>query len=160
MCRTLLCITQYVNHLLKSQCSDAHQAVLAALVFFRIAFESLRAFRFGEFPNDSALGQLYLSYAALNQALAGHATEIPSGELDLSSLTPEQRSKAIVCLRAIAEQARALTRGLVTYDAGNEYILATPRDQPDDPQAEKRYMEIAREKAAAHPNLKYVFSAK
>jgi hypothetical protein len=110
--------------------------------------------------NDSALGLLNLSYAALNQAIAGHATEIPSGELDLSSLTPEQRSRAIVCLRTIAEQARALMQSLVSYDVGNEYILTTARDQLDDPQAEKRYMEIAREKADAHPTLKYVFSAK
>ena len=110
--------------------------------------------------NDSALAQLNLAYAALNQAIVGYATETPSGELDLSTLTPEQRSTAVVCLRAIAERARGLMRGLVTYNVGNEYILATPGDQLDDPQAEKRYAEMAREKAKAYPTLKYIFSAK
>jgi hypothetical protein len=110
--------------------------------------------------NDSALGQLNLSYSALDQAIVGHATETPSGDIDLSTLTPEQRSTAVVRLRNIAEQARALMRSLVTYDTANEYILVTPRDQLDDPQAEQRYMAIAREKTEAHPTLKYVFSAK
>jgi hypothetical protein len=110
--------------------------------------------------HDSALGQLDRSYAALNQAIVGQATETPSGELDLSTLTPEQRSTAITCLRTIAEQARALMRSLVTYDVGNEYILLTPRDQLDDPRAEQRYMAIARQKAEAHPALEYIFNAK
>ncbi len=110
--------------------------------------------------NDSALGHLNLSYSALDQAIVSHATETTSGDLDLSTLTPEQRSKAVECLRTIAEQARALMRSLVTYDAGNEYILLTPRDQLDDPEAEKRYMAISRAKAEAHPALKYIFSAK
>jgi hypothetical protein len=116
----------------------------------RVTFES----------NASLKGQLNVAYGALNQAIAGHATETPSGELDLSTLTAAQRSTVVVCLRSIAEQARSVMRGLVSYNINNEYILVTPHDQLDDPQAEKQYTKIARENFDAHPALQYTFSAK
>jgi len=109
--------------------------------------------------NAGAKGQLNLAYNALDQAIVGHATETHSGDLDLSTLTAAQRSTVVACLRSIAEQARGVMRSLVSYDADNEYILVTPRDQLDNPNAMKRYMEIARERAEAHPALKYTFSA-
>jgi hypothetical protein len=110
--------------------------------------------------NTSSKGQLNVAYAALNQAIVGHATETPSGQLDLSTLTPAQRSTVVACLRSIAEQARIVMRGLVSYNINNEFILVTPHDQLDDPQAEKQYAKIARENFDAHPALQYTFSAK
>jgi hypothetical protein len=110
--------------------------------------------------NASSKGQLNLAYAALDQAIFGHANQTPSGELDLSTLTAAQRATVVACLHSIAEQARSVIRGLVSYSINNEYILVTPYDQLDDPQAEKQYDKIARENIAAHPALQYTFSAK
>jgi len=111
-------------------------------------------------PNASSIVQLNVAYAALDQAIVGHVTEIPSGELDLSTLNPAQRSTVIACLRSIAGQARSVMRGLVSYNIDNEYILVTPHNQLDDPQGDKQYAKIARENFAAHPALQYAFSAK
>jgi hypothetical protein len=110
--------------------------------------------------NTSSTGQLNAAYATLNQAIIGHATETPSGQLDLSTLNAAQRSTVIACLRSIAEQARSVMRGLVSYNINNEFILVTPHDQLDDPQAEKQYAKIAQENSEAHPALQYAFSAK
>ena len=108
----------------------------------------------------SASGQLYLAYAALDQAILGHAIETPTGEIDVSTLTAAQRSMAIECLRAIAEQARSVMLRLLIFDAANEYILSTPLDQLDTPEAEKRYSQIFKEKMEAHPAANFVFGGK
>ena len=110
--------------------------------------------------NTSAVGQLKTAYAALDQAIAGHATETPSGELDLSTLSAAQRSTVIERLRAIAEQTRRVMSDLVDYSNENEYIFSTPRGQLDDPEALKRFATIARKNADAHPDLQYVFGPK
>jgi hypothetical protein len=106
----------------------------------------------------SATGQLFLAYAALDQAIIGHALQTPSGEIDISTLNAAQRSTAVECLRAIAERARGVTQSLTTYDVANEYILSTPLDQLDEPQAEERYSKIAKEKKDARPVVKFIFS--
>lgn len=108
----------------------------------------------------SASGQLYLAYAALDKAIIGHAIETPSGEIDVSTLTAAQRSTAIECLRGIAEQARGVLLRLVIIDAANEYILSTPLDQLDTPEAGKRYMQIFKEKREAHPAANFTFGGK
>jgi hypothetical protein len=110
--------------------------------------------------NDSAVGQLKSAYAALDLAITGHATESPSGELDLSTLNPAQRATVIERLRSIAVQARTVMSDLVSYNVENEYILTTPHNQLDDPQALKRFQIIASKNANAHPGLRYTFSAK
>ncbi|HEY6924159.1 MAG TPA: hypothetical protein VI653_11875 [Steroidobacteraceae bacterium] len=108
----------------------------------------------------SASGQLYLAYAALDKAIIGHAIETASGDIDVSTLTAAQRSTAIECLRAIAEQARSVMLRLVIIDAANEYILSTPLDQLDTPEAGKRYMQIFKEKREAHPAANFAFGGK
>jgi hypothetical protein len=108
--------------------------------------------------STSTIGQLNLAYAALDQAVIGHAMETSSGEIDVSTLNAAQRSTAVECLRAIAENARKVVRGLVIYDAGNDYILSTPLDQLDEPQAEMRYSKILKEKMETHPAAKFIFS--
>jgi hypothetical protein len=110
--------------------------------------------------NASAVGQLKNAYGALDLAIADHATETPSGDLDLSSLNPAQRSIVIERLRSIAEQARRVMSDLVSYNVENEYILSTPHDQLDDPQALKRWLIISSKNTAAHPGLRYAFSTK
>jgi hypothetical protein len=105
----------------------------------------------------SASGQLYLAYGALDQAITGRAKENPSGEIDVSMLTPTERLTAVDCLHAIAERARTVMRRLLIYDAGNEYILSTPLDQLDTPEAGKRYSEIFKEKMDAHPAANFAF---
>jgi hypothetical protein len=104
----------------------------------------------------SASGQLYLAYAALDQAIIGHAIETQPGEIDVSTLTAVQRATAVECLRAIAERARTLTLRLVIYYAANEYILSTPLDQLDTSESGKRYTRIFEETLEAHPAAKYV----
>jgi hypothetical protein len=110
--------------------------------------------------NTSSIVQLNAAYVALDQTLAGRITETPSGELDLSTLTPAQRSTVIACLHSIAEQARSVMRGLVNYNIDNEFILVTPHSQLDDPQATKQYEKIAHDNFAAHPAVQYSFSAR
>lgn len=108
--------------------------------------------------STSASGQLYLAYAALDQAIIGHAERTPSGDIDVSTLTPAQRASIDECLRAIAEQARTVMRQLVTFDAGNEYLLTIPLDQLGEAQAEDRYSHILKEKMEAHPAAKFAFA--
>jgi len=108
--------------------------------------------------SSSATGQLSLGYAALDQALIGHVTVTPSGEIDVSALTAVQRSMVVERLRAIAEDARVVMRQLLIYDASNEFILSTPLDQLDTPEAGKRYLRIQREKVDAHPAATFVFA--
>jgi hypothetical protein len=107
--------------------------------------------------STGANGQLSVAYAALDQVIIGRAAATPSGDLDLSALTADQRSQAIECLRAIAEHARIVLRQLLIYDAGNDFILATALDQLDTPEAAKRYEEIHGSKLAAHPSANYAF---
>jgi hypothetical protein len=106
----------------------------------------------------SANGQLSLAYAALDQAMIGHAVATPSGDIDVSTLTVAQRAAVDECLRAIAEQARTVMRQLVIFDSGNEYLLTVPLDQLAEPQAENRYSQILREKMEAHAAAKFVFA--
>jgi len=106
----------------------------------------------------SANGQLSLAYAALDQAIIGHAIATPSGDIDVSMLTAAQRSSVDECLRAIAEQARTVMRQLVIFDAGNEYLLSIPLDQLGETEAENRYSQILKEKMDAHPAAKFVFA--
>jgi len=105
----------------------------------------------------SASGQLSLAYAALDQTIIGHATETPSGEIDVSTLTVAQRSMAVERLRAIAEHARDVIRHLLIYDAGNEFILSTPLDQLDTPEAGKRYSQIYERELEVHPAANFAF---
>jgi hypothetical protein len=106
----------------------------------------------------SSSGQLYQAYAALDQALIGYATRTASGDFDLSSLPAAQRLTVTERLRGIAEAARGVMRRLVIYEAANEYILSTPHDQLDEPQAEARYARIYREKMDAYPGARFVLS--
>ena len=46
---------------------------------------------------------------------------------------------------------------LVIYDAAIAYILSTPLDQLDTPEAEKRNAQISAEEIAAHPAAGFVF---
>jgi hypothetical protein len=108
----------------------------------------------------SSSGQLYAAYAALDHAILGHEIETPSGELDISTLTAAQRFTVVEYLRSIAEHARSVMRSLVVYDAANEYILSTPFDQLDTPEAAKRYKTIFAEKMGAYPAANVAFSAR
>jgi hypothetical protein len=101
--------------------------------------------------------QLYGAYAASDQLIIGHATETRSRDIDLSPLDPAQRSMAMERLRAIAEHARSVMRKLVVYDIGNEYILSTPFDRLDTPEAGQHYEEIYREEMKAYPAAGYSF---
>jgi hypothetical protein len=105
----------------------------------------------------STTSQLYLAYGALNQTLIGRAKVTASGEIDVSMLTPAQRQTAVEYLRAIAERARGVMLQLAIYDAGNDYILSTPLDQLDTPEAGKRYAEIINAKIKAYPAVNLAF---
>jgi hypothetical protein len=105
----------------------------------------------------SASGQLTLAYAALDQALIGHALKTPSGDIDISTLNAGQRAGVIEGLHAIAERARGVLLHLVIFDAANEFILTTPLDQLDTPAAGKRYSQIFKERVEAHPAANFSF---
>ena len=107
--------------------------------------------------STSATGRLYDAYGALDQVIVGHAQEIRSGDLDLSALNAAQRATVVDRLGAIAEDARGVIRHLVIYDTGNDFILLTPLDQLDTPEAEKRYMQIRGEKLRGRPAGTYYF---
>jgi hypothetical protein len=48
-------------------------------------------------------------------------------------------------------------RGLVSFDAGNEFILATPFDQLDTPEAANRYAQIFKEPLQRYPAANFSF---
>jgi hypothetical protein len=110
--------------------------------------------------NASSTIQLYAAFGALDQAIVSHAAETSSGELDLSTLNPEQRAAVVEHLRSIAEQARNVMRGLISYSDDIEYILSTPDDQVDSDQSMQNFDAIARKSREAHPSLNYSFSAR
>jgi hypothetical protein len=110
--------------------------------------------------STSANGRLSAAYAALDQVVIGRTAATPSGDVDLSGLTADQRFQAVECLRAIAEHARVVLRQLVIYDASNEFILSTPLDQLDTLEAAKRYEEIRRKSLAAHASANYTFGGR
>ncbi len=110
--------------------------------------------------NASSVAQLNAAYATLNQAIVGHATETPSGGLDLSTLNPAERTAVVEHLHSIAEQARNVMRGLISYNDDIEYILTTPDDQVDQWDSMPNFYAIAGKNAGAHPGLNYSFSAK
>lgn len=105
----------------------------------------------------SATGQLYVAYAALDQVIIGHEIDVRAGIVDLSTLTTAQRSMIVEHLRAIAERARSVMQQLLTYDAGNDFILSTALDQLDSSEAANRYTQIYREKMESHPAANYSF---
>ena len=105
---------------------------------------------------DSASGRLHLAYAALDQVLMGHIARTASVDIDVSTLTAAQRVTAAECVRAIAEHARIVLQRLVAFDAANDFILSTPRDQLDEAQAGEHYLKILREKRAAHPAAGFI----
>jgi hypothetical protein len=49
------------------------------------------------------------------------------------------------------------TLNVRSYDAGNDYILSTPLDQLDTPEAGKRYSEILQAKIKANPAANFAF---
>ena len=105
----------------------------------------------------SATAQLSLGYSALDQAVIGRSNAMPSGDIDVSTLTSAQRLTVVECLHVIAERARDVLRHLLVFDAGNEFILSTPSDQLDTPEAGTRYEQIYRAKMDAHPAANFVF---
>jgi hypothetical protein len=102
----------------------------------------------------SANGKLATSYAALDQALMGHARATPAGDVMIDAA---QRAAVADRLRAVAEAAREVLRKLLIYDAGNDFILSTPLDQLDTPEAGKRYAQIYKAALAAHPAANFIF---
>ena len=109
--------------------------------------------------SSSASGQLTLAYAALDQALMGRAKVTSSGDLDLSTLTATERSIVVDRLRAIAESAHVVMRQLLTLQASNEFILSTPLDQLDTPEAGQKYLRIRRQILEAYPAVNFAFAS-
>jgi hypothetical protein len=110
--------------------------------------------------NAGTTDRLYDAYAALNLTIIGHAAEMSSGELDLSPLDRTQRAIVVERLRIVAEKARRVMIDLVSALDDTDYILSTPGDQLDSPNAMARFLSIARENAKANPDRQYVFSSK
>jgi hypothetical protein len=110
------------------------------------------------FSADGAQNQLRASFAALNQAIAGHATKTATGDLDLSTLSPAQRAGVVTDLRAIAERARDVLQLLLSYHEDSEYIFTTAPDRLSEPEALKRFFAIHDETRRTHPEVRYAFS--
>jgi hypothetical protein len=110
------------------------------------------------FSADGAQNQLRASFAALNQAIAGHATKTAAGDLDLSTLSPAQRAGVVTNLRAIAERARNVLQLLLAYHEDSEYIFTTAPDRLSEPEALKRFFTIHDETMRTHPEVRYDFN--
>ena len=108
----------------------------------------------------SASGRLAQAYAALDQVLMGRVRVTASGDLDISALSAEQRASLTERLRAIAEAAHVVMRQLLSYQTANAFILSTPLDQLDTPQAGQSYMRIRQRMMAAHPAANFVFGGR
>jgi hypothetical protein len=110
------------------------------------------------FSADGAQNQLHASFAALNQAIAGHATKTPTGDLDLSTLSPAERAGVVSDLRAIAERARYVLELLLSYHEDSEYIFTTAPDRLSEPEALQRFFVIHDETIRTHPEVRYAFN--
>ena len=105
------------------------------------------------------IGHLRACLSELNQLLRDHITLQSDGLMDLSQLNPAQRTKVVEQLEAVAEAARRLEQGVITYAAYNEFIFHNPYGPPgaDSTTDEQHYLAIAARIAAQHPNSEYAF---
>jgi hypothetical protein len=85
---------------------------------------------------------------------------LPSGDLDLSGLTPAQRLKMDDQLRTLILSLRDLESRLLVYSTYTEYILTTPVGQLEQSTSIESYMKIFNRNKDAHPDLESVLQSK
>jgi len=85
---------------------------------------------------------------------------LPSGDLDLSGLTPEQRQKLDDQLRTLILSLRDVEKNLLVYSTGTEYILTTPAGQLEESTSIKGYSKIYNRDFDAHPDLESVLQSR
>jgi hypothetical protein len=106
------------------------------------------------------LGRLRFCLSELNQSLQDHVALQPDGMLNLSQMNPAQRTKLAEQLQAVAEAARRIEKGVITYAAYNEFIFHNPYGPPgaDSTVDLQHYLTIAARISAQHPNTSYAFA--
>jgi hypothetical protein len=84
---------------------------------------------------------------------------LPSGDLDLSGLTPAQRLKVDDQLRTLILSLRDLESDLLVYSTYTEYILATPASQLEQTNSIESYSKIFHRNKDAHRDLESVLQS-
>jgi hypothetical protein len=84
---------------------------------------------------------------------------LPSGDLDLSGLTPAQRLKMDDQLRTLILSLRDLESRLLVYSTYTEYMLTTPGGQLEQSKSIESYLKIFNRNFDAHPDLESVLQS-
>jgi hypothetical protein len=106
--------------------------------------------------STSSIAQYYNAFSELEGQVLQRTIALPSGDLDLSGLTPAQRLKMDDLLRTLILSLRDLERHLLVYSTSTEYILTTSAGQLEQSNAIERYFKIYNRDFDAHPDLKSV----
>jgi hypothetical protein len=85
---------------------------------------------------------------------------LPSGDLDLSGLTPAQRLKMDDQLRTLILSLRDLESRLLVYSTYTEYMLTTPGGQLEQSKSIESYLKIFNRNFDAHPDLESVLQSR
>jgi hypothetical protein len=108
----------------------------------------------------SSIAQYSNALTELDRQVLGRTIALPSGDLDLSGLTPAQRQKLDDQLRALILSLRDLESRLLVYSTYTEYILTTPVGQLEQSTSLKGYMKIFNRNKDAHPDLESVLQSR
>ena len=93
----------------------------------------------------------------LERQLIHRNTVLPSGELDLSVLTPAERVQLNDCLRNVIEASRFFERSNLTYGIYTEYLLTFPFDQLEESNSLQHAWSITKRHRDEHPDLAPTF---
>jgi hypothetical protein len=108
----------------------------------------------------SSIAQYSNALTELDRQVLGRTIALPSGDLDLSGLTPEQRLKLDDQLRTLILSLRDFEKDLLAYSTGTEYILTTPTRQLEQSGSIEGYKKIRHRNLDAHPDLNSVLQSK
>jgi len=107
----------------------------------------------------SSIAQYSNALTELDRQVFGRTIALPSGDLDLSGLTPAQRQKLDDQLRALILSLRDVEKDLLIYSTSTEYILTTPAGQLEQSSSIKNYSKIFNRNLDAHPDLNSVLQS-
>jgi hypothetical protein len=109
--------------------------------------------------STSSIARYSNALTELESQLLQRTIALPSGDRDLSALTPAQRLKMDDQLRTLILSLRDLESRLLVYSTYTEYILTTPAGQLEESNSIEGYMKIFRRNRDSHPDLESVLQS-
>ena len=108
----------------------------------------------------STVTQYFNALTELEREVLERTIALPSGDLDLSGLTPAQRLKIDDQLRTLILSLRDVESDLLVYRTSTEFMLTTPFSQLEQANAIEGYLKIFRHNKDAHPDLESVLQSR